>query len=476
MVAMKGAGAVLNEEFTPVPAEGPGRALARVIAEFDIRHIPDDVARNTKLFALDTLGVLAGGARAPGIAELLSAVTRLDPEGGPATVLIDGAKVSAPAAALVNGSAAHALDFDDTHDEGRIHAFSVVLPAALAAAEAEGGASGADLLAALALGAELFCRLGLACPAMLSIGWHPTTGCGALAAAVAAGRILKLNPEQMTNALGLAFVQMSGTTQSILDGAHSKRLGAGFAARNGVTAAYLARAGLTGPSRFLEGKSGLFNLHAQGQVHPEILSNDWGRVWRIRELSMKPYPCCRCTHTLIDLAVRLHDEGIAADDIRDGQLFLSKTNHAIVGTPFDPERAENPVVHAQFSACYTFARALIDGAITIDSFAKGKIFGTDMMLASRLRCEVAPDIGGGEMVPARVQLNMSDGSTREARCDHMKGAPDLPMTEAEVMAKFRDCLRWGLDIHPDAADRAARTALALDQLADARRLAAIFSR
>ena len=358
----------------PLPSrmESPGRALTRVIANFDLRALPDDVTRSTRLFVLDTLGVLAGGARAPGIAELRTTIGRLEAGDGPATVLIGGDKVSAPAAALVNGSSAHALDFDDTHDEGRIHAFSVVLPAALAAAEVEGHVSGIDFLAALTLGAELFCRLGLACPTLLSTGFHPTTGLGALAGAAAAGRILRLDAEQMMHALGLAFVQMSGTTQSLLDGAHSKRLGAGIAARNGVTAAYLAQAGLTGPSRFLEGQSGLFNLHARQQGQPEILTEGWGETWRIRELSMKPYPCCRCTHTLIDLAIQLHREGVRPDDIREGQLYLGKTNQAIVGAPFNPEEAENPVVHAQFSACYTFARAFIDGDLGIEIVCQGE--------------------------------------------------------------------------------------------------------
>lgn len=461
----------------PLPSrmESPGRALTRVIANFDSRALPDDVTRSTRLFVLDTLGVLAGGARAPGIAELRTTIGRLEAGDGPATVLIGGDKVSAPAAALVNGSSAHALDFDDTHDEGRIHAFSVVLPAALAAAEVEGHVSGIDFLAALTLGAELFCRLGLACPTLLSTGFHPTTGLGALAGAAAAGRILRLDAEQMMHALGLAFVQMSGTTQSLLDGAHSKRLGAGIAARNGVTAAYLAQAGLTGPSRFLEGQSGLFNLHARQQGQPEILTEGWGETWRIRELSMKPYPCCRCTHTLIDLAIQLHREGVRPDDIREGQLYLGKTNQAIVGAPFNPEEAENPVVHAQFSACYTFARAFIDGDLGIESFAREKIFAPDIMLARRLLCETAADIGVGDMAPARVVLTLNDGSTRETLCDRMKGSPDFPMSEAEVLAKFRDCLRWGLNAPANVADPAAELALDVGRLSDVRRLATIFT-
>jgi hypothetical protein len=148
--------------------------------------------------------------------------------------------------------------------------------------------SGRDFLTAIVVGAELFCRLGLACPNNLAKGWHPTTGFGCFAAAATVGKILHLDSEQMMQALALAYVQMSGNTQSITDGALSKRLGPGFAARNGLTAAYLARSGLTGPWRFLEGKAGLFAQYEDRGGAPDQLLEEFGAQWRLTELSMSP--------------------------------------------------------------------------------------------------------------------------------------------------------------------------------------------
>ena len=270
----------------------PGRHLGGFLARYDATALPQDVVTTTKLFILDTLGVMAGGTRAPGIQELAQAVRAMEPGGGGiATVLIGGCSASPASAALINAATAHALDFDDTHDTARVHAFSIVLPAALAAAELRCGCDGRALLAAVALGSEVFCRLGLAGFNTLARGWHPTTSYGSLAAAIAAGRILDLSAEKMTNALGLAYVQMSGTTQSIIDGVLSKRLGPGIAARNGLLAAQLARFGLTGPWRFLEGEAGLFHLYLQDEVRPEFLVEALGDVWHMLKLSMKPFPC-----------------------------------------------------------------------------------------------------------------------------------------------------------------------------------------
>lgn len=454
-------------------ADQIGRYLGGLVAGFDAAALPEDVRSATRLFILDTLGVMAGGAQAPGMQELAQALRAMEPGGGIATALIGGFSVSPAAAAMMNGACAHALDFDDTHDAARVHAFSVVLPAALAAAELQGGASGQALLAAVALGSEVFCRLGLTGYNTLARGWHPTTGYGSLAAAVAAGRILGLNAEKMTNALGLAFVQMSGTTQSIIDGALTKRLGPGIAARNGLLAAQFAAYGLTGPWRFLEGEAGLFHLHLRDEVRPEIMTGEFGRRWHMLDLSMKPFPCCRCSHTLIQIGIELNAQGIKAEQIKSGRLLLGAVNHGIVGAPYDPAHA-SPVVHAQFNATYAFCRALTDGAVGLAAFSLNGVKAFANNLPQRLRCEIADDLQADALAPARVELTFTDGSSTTVSRTTMKGAPDEPMTRDEILTKFNTNMKWGLRSTQAQADQVANSVLSLEKMSDVRELPRAF--
>jgi 2-methylcitrate dehydratase PrpD len=442
----------------------PGRALGRAVAEIGYERIPPDVIGSAKRFTLDTLGVLAAGTKAPGINELAAAMRSLESGSGTATVLVGGGYASPTAAALINAASAHALDFDDTHDVARVHAFSVVLPAAIAAAETETRVSGQDFLTAVAVGAELFCRLGLACPNNLAKGWHPTTGFGCFAAAATVGKILGLDAEHMMHALALAYVQMSGNTQSITDGALSKRLGPGFAARNGFTAAHLARFGLTGPWRFLEGSAGLFAQYEDRAGAPDLLLDEFGSQWRLSELSMKPYPCCRCTHTLIHIGIDLHREGIDPSQIEHGTLYLGATNHKIVGSPFDPEH-NNPVVHAQFNACYTFAKAIEDGGIDIATFAADRV-RAHKSTASKLSCAISPEIDAEALAPAHLRLVFKDGRERVIARPTMIGSPEAPMSDAEVIEKFTTNLTWGWNLDAATAVRLADLIFELEKASD----------
>ena len=440
----------------------PGRVLAKAISALRFEDLPPEVVRTVKLFTLDTLGVIGGAAKAPGMRALIAALTAWEAE-GVATLLLDGRKVNPVSAAMANGAAAHSLDFDDQHDPARIHAFCVVLPAVLAAVEARAAESasatpsidGKRLLTALAIGVELFCRLGLTCYNSLGKGWHPTTALGTIASAAACAYLFGLDEGKTLDALGLAFTQLSGTTQFIADGALAKRMGPGFAARSGVLAAHLARHGLTGPSRFLEGNAGLFALYERGEVRPEILFDDLGLQWRLLDLSMKPYPCCRCTHTVIQLALDCRDEGLTPDQIASGEIELGRVNRQIVGARFDNGHP-NPVVHAQFNAAYCFAAALVDGAVSIETFAPERIRADDLAWGSRFTSVESATIEATDIAPAAIRLTWRDGRVIEMSRETIKGAPNDPMTDTEVIDKFRRCMRYGLGSSDGALDALQR--------------------
>ncbi|MEE6165869.1 MULTISPECIES: MmgE/PrpD family protein [unclassified Mycolicibacterium] len=454
------------------PADGFSREVMAAYENWRYSHLPAPVVQRIKLFVLDTLGVIAAAAEAPGIPEVNHLL--LGWEGaGPSTVLLGKGRVAPPTAALANGAAAHALDFDDNHDPGRVHAYAVILPAVMAAAEARGGVSGRDFIAALATGVELQARLGLTAPHSMSRGWHPTTVMGALGAAAAAARVLDLRAGTFSDAVGLAFHQASGTRQALNDGVLAKRLGAGFASRNGTAAAYLAAAGLTGPTRFLEGDAGLFRLYEAGDVLPDALLQDLGRRWEVMSHSMKPYPCCRCTHNAIAIGHALRREGLGPADIENVAIGMSEVNTKIVGEPYDVAR--DSTIHAQFNACYCFATALIHGRVDVTSFQRPQI--TDPVvsaLAARTRVVVDDAIAPGAMSPTRVSILCRDGRRIERFLEFMEGSPEQPMTEDEAVAKFSDCLQMGLRATPSEIDRLSTQILNLETCTDVSEVIAAF--
>ncbi|HEY0124297.1 MAG TPA: MmgE/PrpD family protein [Rhizobium sp.] len=450
-----------------------GAELAKSVTVIGYDDLPPDVITTTKLFILDTLGVIAGAAKAPGMKELVTALEAWEGE-GLSTILLGCGKANPASAALANGAAAHALDFDDQHDPARVHVFCVVLPAVLAAIEAEDRLiSGKDIILAVAVGVEVFCRLGLSCYNSLGKGWHPTTALGTISAAAAVSKVFKLDEAQTLNALGLAFVQLSGTTQFIADGALAKRVGPGFAARSGLLAAHLARNGITGPHRFLEGSSGLFNLYERGEVKPEIIIDAFGTLWHVRNLSMKPFPCCRCTHTAIQLALDLKAKGLKATDVKSGLIELGEVNGKIVGASFDRAHP-TPVVHAQFNAAYAFAAALADGEVTIRSFTPDRIRADDVAYAATIETRSTPDYEETAIAPCRVTMTTHDGRTVSAEKLTMKGAPDEPMTHAEVLAKFASCLEWGFGATGEPVEMLQDFIMGLDAQADGKKIIALF--
>ncbi len=455
------------ESPAPLLEDGASLRLCEMVSRWRYEDLPPEVVRVLKSLLIDTLGVIAGAARAPGIPELHARLTRWERDGS-ATALIGKRRLSPPSAALANGAAAHALDFDDQHDPARVHTNCVTLPALLATAEDLGGVSGIDFLLAYAVSAELHARLGLACHNSLGKGWHPTMLFGVLAASLGAGRLLKLDAGRLNDALGMAFHQASGSAQSMRDGVLSKRMGPGFAARSAVLGAFLAADGISGTRRTLEGNAGLAALYERGEMRPDLLFDDLGRNWRILEYSFKPYPCCRCNHTAIALGVRLHAEGVRPDAVESAEIGLGHVNWLTVGEPYDAKRDE--VVHAQFNAAYSFARALADGRVDLRSYQRPQITDPAIAaLAGRIRVVSEPTIEPTAIEPARVKVTLRDGRTIDLTETVMKGSPQQPLTEAELMAKFRDCLEFGLGAARMDAERLAGAVSGLERSTDAAR-------
>ena len=457
----------LKPAAAPVPplADDYTLRLCEQLARWRYEDLPAEVVRMLKFFLIDTLGVIAGAPNAPGIRELNQRLAKWE-TGGSATGLIGKRRYSPPTAALANGAAAHALDFDDQHDPARVHTNCVVLPALLATAEDIGKVSGKDFLLAYAISTEMHARLGLACYNSLGKGWHPTMVFGTPAASLGAASLLKLDAEGMRNALGMAFHQTSGSAQSMRDGVISKRLGAGFAARAAVLGAFLAADGLTGTRRPLEGNAGLFALYERDEVKTELITDQLGSHWRINEYSFKPYPCCRCNHTAIGLAIKLRGQGVKPSDVREVEIGMGNVNWLTVGEPYDVRR--DSVVHAQFNAAYSFARALTDARIDLRSYQKPAISDPAVvMLAGKTRAIDDPAIDPTAIEPARVKVTLNDGRVVEVRSDTVKGSPQEPMSETEFLDKFRGCLEFGVGAQRAQADKLADAIMNIENATDA---------
>jgi len=260
------------------------------ITKVRYEDLPPEAVDCCKLLIMDALGVIFPGSLAPGCPEVAGLAQAWRSESG-ASILIHGDRTLPPFAALVNSTMMHALDFDDTLDASALHTFVNVLPAAMAAAETVGSIDGKRFMTALILGVDVICRLSMGIRRPLS--WIRTATCGSFGAATTVGKILGLDHEQMTNALGVAYSQTSGNAQGLLEGRLVKRMQPGFAAQAGLTSAFLAERGITGSHEFLEGTYGFYNLYEQGEFIHEPIVENLGSHYTITDLSIKPYPCQR---------------------------------------------------------------------------------------------------------------------------------------------------------------------------------------
>ena len=447
--------------------DGFSAELCSTLAKISFDDLPPEVVGRSQLFLLDTLGVIGGAANVPTVENINRLLGKWNRDGN-STSLIGGWKGSPPSAAMANATSAHALDFDDQHDPARTHSYCVVLPAVLAATEELGNIDGKRFLTAIAVGVEMHARLGLACYNSLNKGWHPTAALGALASALATAHLMSFDDNRMLDALGLAYHQMSGTKQPLMDSVPTKQLGAGFASRNGVNAAFYADENLVGVRRPLEGEAGLFSLYEDDKVDINALTDGLGNRWELLQVSMKPYPCCRANHSTIQLALELHENGVRVNDIAHALISIGAVNHSVVGYKYAPHSATNQIVHAQFNAAYSFARALIDGEINLNSYDPSKVAEPLVLeLVEKLDVAVDPHVDANALAPSRIEIVDNNGARRSLIRKKVKGSPEEPMDEKEVLKKFYSNMEFGLGVPVSDAEKLADITLRLKDESDA---------
>jgi 2-methylcitrate dehydratase PrpD len=413
--------------------------LAEFAAALRYEDLPAPVTAAAKRHLLDVIGVALASSPMPFARMVVQAATAL---GGPGDGSIIGFPDRLPPvwSALVNGALAHGIDYDDTHEEGVVHVSCSVAPAALAAAEAS-GATGARCLTALVLGMETAVRLGLAAPGRFhDRGFHPTGVCGAFATTLVAGSLAALPAPTLADALGLSGSMASGLMEFLTDGTWSKRIHSGWAAHGGLVAARLAAAGFTGPRAVLDGRFGFYRSHLGDDGWSlDAVIRDLGRRWHMLEIALKPYPACHMTHAFIDCAASLRDEiGVTADAIQAVQCFIHPREMPIVCEPRAAKLVPQTDYDAKFSLPYTVACMLVRGHVDLDDFTPEAIGDPALLdLARRVECLPDPAADYPRTFPGRLRLVLRDGRVLERDEPLNRGSAERPLSEAEVVAKFR---------------------------------------
>lgn len=360
---------------------------------------------------------------------------------GTGTILGRPEKTAVPYAALANGTSAHSLELDDTHQGGSIHLGVSVFSAALAVAE-QVGASGQAFLTSAVAGFEAAARLAMAVRPKEHYGrsFHPTATCGTFGAAVSAGRLLGLTEEQLLSALGIAGSQAAGSMEFLTEGAWTKRLHPGWAAFSGLHAALLAREGFVGPTTIVEGRDGFLKAYSN-DPDPSKISAGLGTDFQILHTAVKPHACCRYTQAPIDAVlalVREHD--IRPADVKTITIGMLETGIPVICEP--SERTYHPanVVEAQFSLPFGVAVAVSRRRAGLEEFAPTMLQDADV-LAIMPKVAYTHDPALEENYPkewpAWARMELTDGRAVSAQVRFPKGDPDNPLSWQELIDKYQ---------------------------------------
>lgn len=455
----------LTRRVTGQRAEsGPG--FAALLADFAARcrdGIPPAVAEDATARITDALGnclaalgPYVGDETAGGPHEAALTVARRAGGNPESTAIGSGIRLPADRAALVNGTLAHALDFDDTHLPSVLHPTAAVLPAALAAAEAS-GADGPLTVAALAAGGEICVRLGMASydprlrnSVFFEKGLHATSVCGTVGAAVAAGLALGLSSAQLADAIGIACSMGAGVIEANRTGGTVKRIHCGWAAHCGVSAAQLAAGGVTGPPTVLEGRFGFLTAFLgdrwdAGPLLTGLDAMDDAARWEYPRTVYKPYPSNHFTHPGIDCALALRADGLDPADVVAVELGVAAAPRRTIGEPREQKIRPSSPYHAKFSGPYTVASALLADpdrgpGVQLRDFTP-EAFTDPRRLALAARVEVVSDARCDAEFPhafgAVLRVRTRGGARLEHRVTSSRGGPGSPLTAAELAGKFR---------------------------------------
>jgi len=412
----------------------PTGELCRFFAGLSLADVPVQVVVATKSLMIDWLGSALAGRAAPAVTAIEEFARLMGPADGPCSVLPSRSRSNAYFAAMVNAAASHVVEQDDVHNGSVFHPATVVFPAVLAVAQAE-GRSGADMLLAAIVGYEVGIRVGEFLGRSHYTVFHTTGTAGTVAAAAAVGRLLGLDATGMNHAVGSAGTQAAGLWEFLRDGADSKQLHTAKAAADGMLAAYLARNGFRGASQVLEGAQGMAAGMSRGDADPARLTDRLGVRWATEETSYKWHASCRHTHPAADaLQVLMARERLTAGDVEAVIARVHQGAIDVLGPVVDPQT----VHQAKFSMGRVLGLIAVHGAADLDAFERFALQDENVRNFSD-KVAMVLDEEVDRTYPRRwigkVVVRTRDGRMLEARVDEPKGDPGNPLTRDEVEAK-----------------------------------------
>ena len=433
--------------------------LIHLVRETSFEHLPASTVRATQTFLLDCLAIGVAGRRGPH-RDAVVEVAKTWGAGETARVMGDGLRLPASGAAFVNAFQMHCLEFDCVHEDAVVHAMTAVAGAALAESDQSAPVDGKRFLAAIALGTEVAAVLGLAAAAPLTFFRPATTG--VFGAAIAVGILRGFDAGQLRACFGHALCQAAGTMQAHEEGKSTLAVQLAGAARAGLVAADLAGAGVPAPDNALEGRYGYLPLF-ESCHRTSGLAESLGKIWRVDELSQKPYPSGRATHGAVHGILELRRRGVTVGNLARTTLSAPPLIHQLVVRPPTPGMAAN---YARLCFGYVGAVALADGDVRLDHFDAIALHDAERLaLAGRFEAAVNDVTDPAAFVPQSVTAQLRDGTTLTAHIEALPGSPDQPLSATERLGKVSTCLgsvyadpariaalKAGVDALPDAPD------------------------
>ena len=452
------------------------RTLAKFASNVNYEDLPPDVVDRAKYFCLDFAGVTLNGSTTDSAKAVVRALDDVG-RSGPSTIVGTNKRALPEYAAMANGTAFHSIEMDDVNNEASLHPGVVAFPTALAMADIA-PVSGKDFISAVVAGYDVIIRLGRALKPKehYGRGFHPTGTCGAFGGAAVAARLLGLQGDDYTHALGIAGSQAAGSMEYLAQGAWTKRLHPGWSAHSGIWAALLARAGYSGPTTILEGRDGFLNAYS-GDPDPSLVLKDLGEEYQVTRTGVKPHACCRYNQGPIDCLLEIgKSNDFQAMDIEEVKIGVLSQGMRLVAEPVEAKRNPKSVVDMQFSMPFAAAVALSYGSASLNEYAIGIPDRPQVRhIMDRVQCVTDPklDAQTPKLFPAWAEVRTSNGRTMRSELTYPKGDPENPVTWDEMRTKFN--LLSAPVISSQRQKEIISAIDSLEQMDDVRQLASLLS-
>ncbi|WP_274630934.1 MmgE/PrpD family protein [Arvimicrobium flavum] len=440
--------------------------FARHVRGTRFEDLPSHTVDAARRFILDAIGVGLSGSRGQLAQELLGCAHGWG-GAGPCRVLARTDRFPAPVAAMLNACQIHNSEFDSLHEKAVVHAMTGTLPAALAIADGRSGITGRQLIEAVVAGVDIACAVGLAARSPMKF-FRPGVANG-FGATAAAGKLLGLDEQQLVAAFGACVAQSCGSMQAHEEGSMLLSLQVGFNTRNALQACDLAAAGLKATQDVLDGRFGYFRLF-EDVADPRPVVADFGRIWRMDEMSQKPFPSGRATHGAIEALMRIRGRrDFSGADVEGVVIDLTPVAKGLVGRPVKAGMEAN---YARLSLLYCAARVLGTGGLTMADFTPAALADeTAHRLSERIAIGTLEGTGIDAFSPVAVRVSLKDGSLLEETVTNILGHPRNPLSEAAHLGKFRaNCRSVEAYLRQGAADGLIEMIANLEDVANVRQI------